>query len=107
MKISISSGCFADPAAELLCRSRLAAALARYSDLVSALAVRPSAVGLRVELELGSGVALAVEQAEVVGPHAIIHLADRVGRAVARRIELAGEPGLSGLLKSSKISKPV
>jgi hypothetical protein len=105
VKIAIEPGSFADAQAEQLCRRRLAAVLARYADLVRSLTVAPIAVGLRVEVWLGVGVSLAVEQAEVEGSDAILHLADRVGRAVARRVDLRANPAAAGLFESSKVSK--
>ncbi len=90
MKISIAPGCFADLEVEQLCRRRLDGVLARYTDLVRSLSVTPTGTGLRVEVRFGAGVQLAVEQAEVEGGDAVVHLADRVGRAVARRVEFGG-----------------
>jgi hypothetical protein len=105
VKIAIEPGSFADAQAEQLCRRRLAAVLARYADLVGSLTVAPIAVGLRVEVCLAVGVSIAVEQAEVEGHAAILHLADRIGRAVARRVDLGANPATARLFESSKRTK--
>ena len=100
MKITIEPGCFADEDAELLCRRRLGLVLARYGDLVRSLTVARNAGGLRVEVSFGLGVGLTVEPAEVEGADAILHLADRVGRAVARRADLRTNPAAASLFEA-------
>ena len=105
MKIIFALACFVDPKTEMLCRRRLEGVLARYTDLVRSLSVSPTGSGLRVEVMFGAGEQIAVEQAEVEGSDAVVHLADRVGRAVARRVELRANPAAAGYFDASKIPK--
>lgn len=124
MKIDVAAASFADRALDALCRRRLAGVLARYADLLTATSVGPGAghgvgdgpvagagpgagrVGLRVEVLFCSGARVSVEQSEVREPGAVLHLADRVGRAVARRVELEVHGARSGgALQPSKPPK--
>jgi len=96
VKIDVAADSFADHALHALCRRRLAGVLARYADLLTATSVGPGTgagagsggAGLRVEVLFCSGARVSVEQAEVGEAGAVLHLADRVGRAVARRVDL-------------------
>ncbi len=102
MKVTIAPRCFVDPALESVCCERLAVVLARYADLIGSLAVSPMPTGLRVEVSFDAGQVLTVEQVESGDPQAILHLADRVGRAVARCIDLRADPATSRHFGSSK-----
>lgn len=106
MKVSVATGCFADAASEELCVKRLTGVLARYAGLLRNSSIGPGpTAGLRVEVVFATGAQLTVEQLEVGDHGALIHLADRVGRAVARHVDLRINRGPGGLPADSKIPK--
>lgn len=87
MKIDVAPNSFTDPALTQLCRRRLDAVLARYADLLSTVSVQLDGSGRAcVEVVFRSGVGLAIVQDQVLKTGAVLHLVDRVGRTVARRV---------------------
>ena len=89
VRIDLAPTSFAQTQFASVCRRRLAVVLSRYTDLVSEVLVRPAEhEGCRIEVVFGAGGSVSVVQERIGDLASINYLVDRVGRAVARRVDL-------------------